>query len=84
MRNFGAIIMAAALLTVTAAQAASDSSSTSLAAGKPAGLLQAQRDNDDALFYIIGAGAIAAGVALLVSDSDNGHGSTPNSAPTTQ
>ena len=81
MRNFVGLVMAAALLTVTAAQAASDYAVTPLAAGKPAGLRPAQ-DGDNNIPMIVGLGAIGIGVALLVSGG-NSDKNPPATTPTT-
>jgi len=78
MRNFHLLLAAATLFSGSAF--AADTSPSPLAAGKPAGLRMAQED--DTVFYIIGLGAAAAGVALLASD--NGHNNSPNTTPSTQ
>lgn len=79
MKNICAVIVAASLLT-TAAMAA-----TPLAPGKPAGLRKAQDQDDNTVLYIIGIGAVAAGIALLASGSDNNGSAVvpPTSTPTT-
>jgi hypothetical protein len=43
-----------------------------LAPGKPAGVAKAQADDDNTVLYVIGVGAIVAGVALLASDHHHG------------
>jgi hypothetical protein len=78
MRNFYAILTAAALLSGSALAAGTD---TSLAPGKPAGLRTAQ-EGDNTIFYVVGLGAIAAGIALVASDSSNSSSST--TTPSTQ
>jgi hypothetical protein len=79
MRNFYAILTAAALLSGSAMAAGSD---TSLAPGKPAGLRTAQED-DNTFVYILGLGVVAAGIALVASD--NGHDNNPpTTTPSTQ
>ena len=79
MRNFYAILTAAALLSGTAMAAGTDSA---LAPGKPAGLRTAQQ-GDNTIFYIVGLGAVAAGIALIASD--NGHtNNPPTTTPSTQ
>ena len=80
MRNFYALLTAAALLSSSALAASTD---TSLAPGKPAGLRTAQ-DSDNTIFYIVGLGAIAAGVALVASDSGNNNNTPPRTTPSTQ
>jgi hypothetical protein len=81
MRNFYAILTAAALLSGSAMAAGTDAS---LAPGKPAGLRTAQ-ERDNTFIYIVGLGAVAAGIALVASDSDNGHNNNPpTTTPSTQ
>ncbi len=80
MRNFCAILAAAALLGGSAF--AADTTST-LAPGKPAGLRTAQDRDDNTVFYVVGLGAIAAGIAVLASDNHNGS-TPPNTTPSTQ
>jgi hypothetical protein len=46
--------------------------SAPLAPGKPAGVAKAQADDDNTVLYVIGVGAIVAGVALLASDHHHG------------
>jgi hypothetical protein len=79
MRTFYALLTAAALLSGTAMAAGTDSA---LAPGKPAGLRTAQ-EGDNTIFYIVGLGAVAAGIALIASD--NGHtNNPPTTTPSTQ
>ena len=80
MRNFYAILTAAALLSGSALAASTD---TSLAPGKPAGLRTAQ-ERDNTIYYIVGVGAVAAGIALIASDSGNSNNNPPNTTPSTQ
>jgi hypothetical protein len=80
MRDLCAALLAAALLTGNAF-AADDAKP--LPPGKAAGLKTAQ-DDSDTLFYIIGIGAVAAGIALLASDSGSNGPVTPATTPTTQ
>jgi hypothetical protein len=68
----------AALLSGSAMAAGSDAT---LAPGKPAGLRTAQ-EGDNTIFYIVGLGAVAAGIALVASDS--GHSNPPTTTPSTQ
>jgi hypothetical protein len=81
-RNICAAMAAFALL---ATQALADGAAP-LPAGKPAGLAKAQ-DEDNTLLYVVGAGAIIAGIALLASDNGNsmgsGSGTTTGSTTTT-
>jgi hypothetical protein len=82
MRNFCVLLSAAALLSGSAL--AANSGPSPLAPGKPAGLRTAQ-DRDDTIVYIVGLGAIAAGVALIASDNGNGNSrSPPATTPSTQ
>lgn len=78
MRNLCALLAAAALLSGSALAADSNSS---LAPGKPAGLRTAQDDGDNTVIYIVGLGALAAGIALIASD--NGSNKTTNPPATT-
>jgi hypothetical protein len=85
MRNLLILLSAAALLSGSAL--AVEPGPSPLAAGKPAGLRTAQDRDDNTIFYIVGLGAVAAGIALIASgNSDNsGNRSTPpNTAPSTQ
>jgi hypothetical protein len=77
MRNFIAAIAAASLLTTSAIAAAP------LAPGKPAGLKKAQDADDNTVLYIIGIGAVAAGIAILASDSNDNNGGSTVTPPTT-
>ena len=79
MRNFYAILTAAALLSDSAMAAGTDASPPR--GGKPAGLRPAQ-EADNTIFYIVGLGAVAAGVALIASDSGNNN--PPTTTPSTQ
>jgi hypothetical protein len=83
MRKFCVLLSAAALLSGSAF--AADTGSSALAPGKPAGMRAAQ-DRDNTIVYIVGLGAIAAGVALIASgSSDNGKSSNPPATtPSTQ
>jgi hypothetical protein len=80
MRNFCVLLAAVALISGSAFAA---DSNTSLAPGKPAGLRTAQDDGDNTIFYIVGVGALAVGIALLASDNHKGN-SSPATTPTTQ
>jgi hypothetical protein len=53
-----------------------------LPAGRPAGVQKAQ-DTDNTLWWVIGAGAIAAGIALVASGSNNGSGGSTTVTTTT-
>lgn len=80
MRNFYALLTAAALLSSSALAASTDAP---LAPGKPAGVRAAQ-DGDNTVFVIIGLGAVAAGIALIASDNGNNHSNPPSTTPSTQ
>ena len=62
-----------------------------LVPGKPAGVAKAQADDDNTVLYVLGAGAIIAGIALLASDNSNyaavntsgGGGTTTTTSSTT-
>jgi hypothetical protein len=71
MRN---LILGVLLLIGTAANAAESSNLTSpLPPGKPAGVKAAQRWYDDNTAWIVmGAAAVGIGIALAVSNDDNG------------
>jgi hypothetical protein len=69
MRHLIAIAAASTLLASTAFADAPGA----LPAGKPAGVHTAQMD-DNTVWYIVGLGAIAAGIALVASGSNNGNG----------
>jgi hypothetical protein len=81
MRNFCVLLSAAALLSGSAL--AANSGPSPLVPGKPAGLRTAQ-DRDNTIVYIVGLGAIAAGVALIASDSSHNGSTPPNTTPSTQ
>jgi hypothetical protein len=69
MRNFVAATVAATLIA-SSALAATDSGP--LAAGKPTGVKQAQDFNDNTVWYIVGFGVVAAGIAIVASGNSNG------------
>jgi hypothetical protein len=72
MRAFLAPLLAVAL---TASSAMADDSSAPLPAGKPAGTHQAALAGSG-LFLLLGAAAIAAGIAIVVSNSNGGNPAT--------
>ena len=80
MRNFVAAI-AAATLIASSALAATDSGP--LAAGKPAGVKHAQDANDNTVWYIVGFGVVAAGIAIVASGNSNGALATGSLTTTT-
>jgi hypothetical protein len=65
-KQFCAAMAAFALLTTQAMGAGL------LAPGKPAGVAKAQDADDNTVLYVLGVGAIVAGVALLASDHHHG------------
>lgn len=69
MRTIGAVVLASSLL-VSSAFAATDSAAP-LAPGKPAGVKQAQMENNT-LLLVVGLGVVAGGIALLASGGGNG------------
>jgi hypothetical protein len=73
-------ILIAALLTacLTAGNVLAADAAGPLAPGKPAGVKKAQVE-DNTILYIIGAGAVIAGIVLVASNS-NGHGSAGSSS----
>jgi hypothetical protein len=79
MRKICAALVAGSLLTATAMAA------PALAPGKPAGLKHAQDKDDNTVLYILGIGAVAAGIALIASgsDHDNNMVTTPPATTTT-
>jgi hypothetical protein len=86
MRELCAVAAAMALFATQALAAESGP----LAPGKPAGVAPAQDYNDNTVLYVIGVGAIVAGVALLASDhhhsgagSSGGGGTTTTTTTTT-
>jgi uncharacterized membrane protein YgcG len=53
-----------------------------LAPGVPAGTAKAQYYRDDTILYVIGIGAIAAGIALAASDHHHDNGGTSGGGST--
>jgi hypothetical protein len=73
MRTICSAILAATMI-VSSAFAATDSAGP-LAAGKPAGVKNAQERNvDNTLWWVLGAGVIIGGIALVASGSGNSNG----------
>lgn len=70
------------VLFVTSAFAGTNTNGP-LAPGKPAGVKQADL-GDDTLLYIVGIGAVIAGIAIIASDNGNGHGSVSGTTTGTQ
>ena len=68
MREWCGAAAAMAFLTTQALAAESGP----LAPGNPAGVAKAQEADANTLLYVIGVGAIVAGVALLASDHHHG------------
>ena len=71
MRTIGSAILAATMI-VSSAFAATDSTGP-LPAGKPAGVKNAQ-NHDNTLWYVLGAGVIIGGIALVASGSGDSNG----------
>jgi hypothetical protein len=69
MRNFVAATVAATMIA-SSAFAATDTGP--LAVGKPAGVKQAQDKDDNTVWYVVGLGFVAAGIALVASGDSNG------------
>jgi len=69
MRKLVAATVAATLIA-SSALAATDSGP--LAAGKTAGVKQAQASDDNTVWYIVGLGVVAAGIAIIASGNSNG------------
>jgi hypothetical protein len=67
MRSIAAVALATSLL-VSSAYAAPVSS---LTAGKPAGVQQAQLQGSNTLFIVLGVGILAAGIGLAASGDSN-------------
>jgi hypothetical protein len=67
MRKFVAATVAATLIA-SSALAATDTGP--LPAGKPAGVRQAQ-DDDNTVWWVVGIGVVAAGIALVASGDSN-------------
>lgn len=80
MRKFCAVSAAIGLLAAPAMAG----SVTPLPPGTPAGVAKAQdQDDGNTLLYVIGGGAIIAGIALLASDNGNGNSSVGTTTGTT-
>ena len=75
MRTFLSVVLATLL---TSSALAADGA---LAPGKPAGVKQAQ-DQDNTLLYVAGLGLVAAGIAIAAS-SGNDHNTTTTTTTTT-
>ena len=75
MRSLIAPVLALAL-TASSAFAADDAGP--LAAGKPAGVKQADMQGNG-IFFLLGAGLVIAGIAIAVS---NNNGNTPSASST--
>ena len=79
MRTFVAAALVAALALPATPVLAGD---LPLPAGKPAGIKTAQ-DNGHAFLYVVGGGAIIAGIVILANGSSNGHVTPGTSTSTT-
>lgn len=81
MRSLGAAIAATSLVVSSAFAATVTNTSAPLAAGKPAGVKQAQ-ERGDAFWWIAGVGVVGLGIALVASGNGN-NGVTPGTSTTT-
>jgi hypothetical protein len=86
LENFGGTMMrevcaAMAAIAWLAAPALADGVRP-LAPGKPVGVAKAQ-NRDNTVLYVIGAGAIVAGIALLASDNGSNPGSSSSNTTNT-
>lgn len=70
------------LLAVSGAAFAAETAAP-LSAGQPAGVKKAQREESNMLVLGVGVAAVAAGIALVASDSDDGPGAVSTSPVTT-
>jgi hypothetical protein len=90
MKRFFAIAAGASLLVSSAAMngvMAGPADHGPLAPGKPAGIRKAQDNDDNTMIYIIGAGIVAAGIAIAASgdsDGDLAAGSVSTSTSTSK
>ena len=73
---------AAALTLLAGTASAADAPVPALAPAKPAGLKRAQDEDTMTAIYVVGGGALVAGIALLASDNGNA-ATTPPAATTT-
>jgi uncharacterized membrane protein len=78
MRTFVAATLAATLIATSAFAAVTVSP---LPSGKPAGLKKAQ-DADNTVFWVVGLGFVAAGVALVASGNSTTIETTPATTTT--
>lgn len=69
MRTIGSAILAATMI-VTSAYAATDTVGP-LAPGKPAGVKTAQASSDNTLWWVLGAGVVIGGIALVASGNSS-------------
>jgi hypothetical protein len=81
MRNLTAALAA---LSILAAGAGSAFGAGTLAPGKPAGIVKAQGEEyDNTVLYILGLGAIGAGIAILASNGHSNSAATGTGGTTT-
>jgi hypothetical protein len=64
---------ALALTMIASSAFAATDSTRPLAAGKPANFKQAQAADNNILWWVLGAGVIVGGIALVASGSSNGN-----------
>ena len=76
------LFLSAALATALFASSAfSEDASAPLAPGKPAGVKQAQ-EQDNTLIILVGLGLIAGGIAIAASSGGHDHGTTTTTTGT--
>lgn len=79
-RQFGAVALAATMFVSSTAYAETEANQAALAQGKPASVKQAESyDNRNLPCWILGAGVVIGGLALILSG--NGHGTVGATTP---
>ena len=73
-------VSAIAACLCTSSVMAADVATGPLAPGKPAGVQQAQR-GDNTLLYVLGAGAVIAGIVLLANNGSSKAAATTGTNP---
>jgi hypothetical protein len=77
----GLTVATVLLIATTIGAGASDNQALSI--GKPAGIKAAQRWDDNTPLLVMGLAAVGIGIALAVSNDDNGPAPVVTSPPTT-